>query len=86
MFNRAIAFVRSLLAAFVARFLVVNIDRTVGSLESLAARLDRAADQQRARFEREMDAAAAAYERAIAANREGARAMRVRDRVRDLIA
>jgi len=86
MFNRAIAFVRSLLAAFVARFLVVNIDRTVASLESLADRLDRAADQQRARFEREMDAAAAAYERAIAANREGARAMRVRDRVRDLIA
>jgi len=79
------AYLTTLVASFVAR-IPVSIDRTVGKLEATAARLERAADQQRARARAEIDAGLSAFARAGEANSAAARATRVAGNMRELIA
>lgn len=66
--------------------LPVSIDRTIGGLEKVVAKLDRAEAQQLAVADFEVSLQEASYDREDAAMTAAQRAARVRDRVKALLA
>lgn len=77
---------RAAITAFIVDRVPVSIDRTIGGLESIVAKLNRAEAQQLARVQREAAIQEASYDREDAAVAAADRAARVRERVQALVA